>query len=344
MKRGLVVLDPAEIPTAEWGERVRAVQAELRAAGVDVALVYNDVSRGDDIGYLTNLVIYWNEGMLAIPAEGEATLLTKLSKRVFSWMQKTSVLEDLRSGQTLGKLVAGYVADRPAGTIGFIDADLWPAAYVEEIAAAVPEWTTVELGPLVHDARKILSPAELGVIRSAAGVLRDALAAADTGRPDTGGLDMRGRMGALESVARHGGFTDVLLRGTEADGHVTIEAAGEYRQSWLLTGRTYGDAALLGSLADAQCAALAAIAPGVAWSKVEAAALAALPDGATAVVTWSSQADFANRGELRPTSPAGPAAGEVAALQLEVIEEGGRRSVLTDTFLTTAGGAELLTA
>jgi Xaa-Pro aminopeptidase len=341
MKRGLVVLDPAEIPTAEWGERVRAVQAELRAAGVDVALVYNDVSRGDDIGYLTNLVIYWNEGMLAIPAEGEATLLTKLSKRVFSWMQKTSVLEDLRSGQTLGKLVAGYVADRPPGTIGFIDADLWPAAYVEEIAAAVPEWTTVELGPLVRDARKILSPAELGVIRSAAGVLRDALAATDTG-----GLDMRDRMGALESVARHGGFTDVLLRGTEADGHVTIETAGEYRQSWLLTGRTYGDAVFLGSLADAQRAALAAIAPGVAWSRVEAAALAALalPDGATAVVTWSSQADFANRGELRPTSPAGPAAGEVAALQLEVIEEGGRRSVLTDTFLTAAGGAELLTA
>lgn len=341
MKRGLVVLDPAEIPTAEWGERVRAVQAELRAAGVDVALVYNDVSRGDDIGYLTNLVIYWNEGMLAIPVEGEATLLTKLSKRVFSWMQKTSVLEDLRSGQTLGKLVAGYVADRPAGTIGFIDADLWPAAYVEEIAAAVPEWTTVELGPLVRDARKILSPAELGVIRSAAGVLRDALAAAGTG-----GLDMRGRMGALESVARHGGFTDVLPRGTEADGHVTIEAAGEYRQSWLLTGRTYGDAAFLGSLADAQRAALAAIGPGVAWSKVEAAALAALalPDGATAVVTWSSQADFANRGELRPTSPAGPAAGEVAALQLEVIEEGGRRSVLTDTFLTALGGAELLSA
>ncbi|HEX3513664.1 MAG TPA: aminopeptidase P family N-terminal domain-containing protein [Trebonia sp.] len=341
MKRGLVVLDPAEIPTAEWGERVRAVQAELRAAGVDVALVYNDVSRGDDIGYLTNLVIYWNEGMLAIPAEGEATLLTKLSKRVFSWMQKTSVLEDLRSGQTLGKLVAGYVADRPAGTIGFIDADLWPAAYVDEIAAAVPEWTTVELGPLVRDARKILSPAELGVIRSAAGVLRDALAAADTG-----GLDVRDRMGALESVARHGGFTDVLLRGTEADGHATIETAGEYRQSWLLTGRTYGDAAFLGSLADAQRAALAALAPGVAWPRVEAAALAALalPDGATAVVTWSSQADFANRGELRPTSPVGPAAGEVAALQLEVIEAGGRRSVLTDTFLTAAGGAELLTA
>ena len=157
---------------------------------------------------------------------------------------------------------------------------------------------------------------------------------------------MRGRMGALEAVARHGGFTDVLLRGTEADGHVTIETAGEYRQSWLLTGRTYGDAAFLGSLADAQRAALAAIAPGVAWSRVEAAALAALalPDGATAVVTWSSQADFANRGELRPTSPAGPAAGEVAALQLEVIEEGGRRSVLTDTFLTAAGGAELLSA
>ena len=97
------------------------------------------------------------------------------------------------------------------------------------------------------------------------------------------GPDMRGPMGALESVARHGGFTDVLPRGTEADGHVTIEAAGEYRQSWLLTGRTYGDAAFLGSLADAQRAALAAIGPALPGEgRVRGARRARAPDGATA--------------------------------------------------------------
>lgn len=341
MKRGLVVLDPAEIPAAEWGERVAAVQSRLREAGADVALVYNDVSRGDDIGYLTNLVIYWNEGLLAIPAEGPPTLLTKLSKRVFRWMRTTSVLEDLRSGQSLGKLVADYLEPRPAGTLGFIDAELWPAAYLEEIAAAVPGWTTTDLGPLVRDARRTLSAAETSVLRSAASVLREALAAADRD-----GLDAMARMGALESVARHGGFADVLLRGTGDADRTTIEVAGQYRQGWLLAGRTSGDPERTRSLESARDAALAVLRPGVPWAEAEAAALAALPvpPGGTSSATWISHADFANRGELRPALAGGPAEGEAAALQLELLDADGRRSVLTDTVLVVAGGAEPLTA
>ena len=76
MKRGLVVRDAEEIADSEWAARVGALQSELAAAGVDIALIYNDVSRGDDIGYLTNLCIYWNEGVLAVPATGEPAMLT----------------------------------------------------------------------------------------------------------------------------------------------------------------------------------------------------------------------------------------------------------------------------
>ena len=83
MKRGLVLFDPAEIPAAEWRARVAAVQRELAASGTDVALIYGDVSRSDDIAYLTNLCVYWNEGVLAVPAHGEPAFLTKLSPRVF---------------------------------------------------------------------------------------------------------------------------------------------------------------------------------------------------------------------------------------------------------------------
>ena len=341
MKRGLVVLDPAEIPTGEWTERLAALQSELRRQGVDIGLIYNDVSRGDDIGYLTNLVIYWNEGVLAVPAEGEATLLTKLSKRVHAWMRRTSVLEDLRTGPTFAKLVAAYVEGRPAGTIGFVDGDLWPATVAEEIAAAVPGWRTAYLGPLVRDARAMPSAAELDLLRTGAGTLREALAAADAP-----GLGMRERMGALEGIARHGGFADVLLRGSDSGGHVTVEAAGEHRHGWLLVGRTYGAEEWITALAEAESAALAAIRPGRAWSEVEAAAtsaLAAVPAGATAIVRWVSQADFATGGELGPTSENAPAEGEVAAVVVEVVEPDGRRSVRADTFLVTGSGAQTLT-
>lgn len=82
MKRGLVVLDHDELPEEEWRRRIDRTRAVLREQGVDLALVYGDVFRSDDIAYLTNLCIYWNEGMLAVPADGEPALLTKLSPRV----------------------------------------------------------------------------------------------------------------------------------------------------------------------------------------------------------------------------------------------------------------------
>lgn len=341
MKRGLVVLDHAEVTADEWEGRIEALQTDLRDAGVDVALIYNDVSRGDDIGYLTNLVIYWNEGVLAVPSEGAGTLLTKLSKRVHSWMKKTSTLTDLRSGRGFGDLVSGYVADRQAGTIGFIDAELWPAAILDEIANAVPEWQTVPLGPLVRDRRALPSDAELALLRTGAAKLREALAAATAD-----GLGSRDRVAALEGIARRGGFADVLFRNSSDGERVTVEAAAEYRHGWLLVGRTFGEQPWLPALAEAQRAALETIHADVGWDVIEAAAspaLTALPAGSVSSLRWISQADFATGGELQPPPKAGPACGEVIGLVLEVIDPGGIRSVLTDTVLVTADGISPLT-
>ncbi len=341
MKRGLVVFDHDEVTEKEWHARTARVQAEIRSAGVDLALIYNDVSRGDDIGYLSNLVIYWNEGVLAIPAEGELTLLTKLSMRVFPWMKRNSTLTDLRSGRAFGGLVADYAAGREAGRIGLIDIDLWPASIVDEISAAMPGWEIEPLGPIVRDQRSIPSPAELALLREGAAVLRDALESATAT-----GLEPRERVAALEKTARGGGFADILFRSAEDGAHVTVEAAGEYRHGWLLIGRTFGDEPWLDALSRAQRAALDALTAASAWADVEAAALAALdgiPDDAVASIRWISQADFATGGELQPRPAQGPAAGEVAAIVLEVVDTAGIRTVLTDTVLVTGDGVDPLT-
>jgi hypothetical protein len=105
VKRGLV-----EPPRADHAGRVRALQERLRAAGAQLGLVYGDVSRSDDIEYLTGLCIYWNEGVVGVPADGEPALLSKLSKRVHPWMRATSTLTDLRSGRDLAALIAGFRA------------------------------------------------------------------------------------------------------------------------------------------------------------------------------------------------------------------------------------------
>ncbi|GAA3773154.1 hypothetical protein GCM10022240_26370 [Microbacterium kribbense] len=344
MKRGLVVFDHDETSEDEWLQRAQGAQARIVDEGVDLALVYNDVSRGDDIGYLTNLVIYWNEGVLAIPAEGDLTLLTKISPRVFPWMTRNSTLTDLRSGRTIGALVAAYVDGRDPGTIGLIDAELWPTAIVDEIAVAAPDWKIASLGAIVRDQRKIPSTTEVALLTRGAEVLRHALETAAAS-----GLNARERVAALEKVARGGGFADILLRIAEDGEHVTMEASGQYRQGWLQIGRTFGHATLAVALQQAQAAALTLLRSDAVWADVERVALDALDahgevnSDAVVSVRWISQADFATGGELQPPPTRGPADGEVAALVIEVVDEVGVRSVLTDTVLVTATGADPLT-
>ena len=120
MKRGLVVLDPAEIPPGELEQRVGALQAELRARGLAAALVYADVYHSGDLGYLSNICLYWNEALLAVPADGQAALLTKLSPRVANWWRATSNLEDFRSGRVLAKLAEGFLAEQGPGGVGLV--------------------------------------------------------------------------------------------------------------------------------------------------------------------------------------------------------------------------------
>ncbi|MFB9839042.1 aminopeptidase P family N-terminal domain-containing protein, partial [Actinoallomurus acaciae] len=171
MKRGLVVLDPDEVPESEWDERLAAVRADLAKDGIDVALVYGDTYSSDDIAYLTNLCIYWNEGMMAIRPQGPPVLLTKLSPRVFPWMRLTSKAEDIRSGRKFGPLVSGLLDESEPGTVGLVGAARWPAAVIDEVTAALPGWVVRPLGPVIRDRRAVPSDAEETLLRTASSAL-----------------------------------------------------------------------------------------------------------------------------------------------------------------------------
>ena len=154
MKRGLVVRDRSEIADAEWDGRIDSVQSVMADQGLDFVLVYGDVFRSDDIGYLTNLCIYWNEGVVAVPAHGSPLLLTKLSQRVHSWMRATSTMTDLRSGKTFGELVTGLVARRRHRNPR--PRRRRPVARLHRggnPATAIPGWDLRMLGSLVRDQR-----------------------------------------------------------------------------------------------------------------------------------------------------------------------------------------------
>ena len=353
MKRGLVVLDPAEIPEREWRDRVAAVARRMTAEGIDVALIYGDVSRSDDIGWLTNLCVYWNEGVLAIPANGDPVLLTKLSPRVHPWMRRISTVTEVRSGKSFGALVAGYLAERDGpGTAGLVDARLWPAATVEDIGAglaAVPGWRLTHLGGLVRELRLIPSGTELALLQRGAATL--AAAAERACRP---GLTATGRVAAVESDLRGAGYLDVACRATETvDGVTVLQITGQYRNSWLHVSRLVGGDGSPGwpaAVRDALAAAVRAAGDGITAANLAAAAgpalaaaagpaPAALPPGTRSAVRWVNQADMATGGEYAGYPDSLPmAAGSVVVISVEAEFADGRTAAAADTVLIQNGG------
>lgn len=345
MKRGLVVLDPAEIPESERRDRVAALQRAMAAEGIDVALIYGDVSRSDDIAYLTNLCIYWNEGILAVPATGDPVFLTKLSPRVFGWMRLVSTVTDIRSGRKFGDLAAKLLAeDGATGTIGLIDADLWPASVAGEIRAALPGRDVRDTDDLARQARLAPSEHELALLRHAGGLLARAL---DSATAD--GLSPAARIAAAERGLRGEGFLDVFARAEQAPGGVTsLQVTGQYRALWVHASRLVdGSAPWPGVLPRALTAAIEAARPGITVTGLADAAnppLTELPAGTSAQVRWTHQADMATNGEYASYPADLPIpSGAVVVITVDATFPDGRHAAVADTVAITPDGAQSLT-
>jgi Xaa-Pro aminopeptidase len=346
VKRGLVVLDHSEIPAEEWAQRVRDLQARVAAEGIDIAFVYGDVHRSDDIGYLTNLCIYWNEGVLAVPAEGKPVFLTKLSPRVHRWMRKISTVSELRSGRAFGALAHEYLRDRKPGVLGLVDARRWPQAVVDELDAALPGWELRLLGDLVRDQRVIPSGSELALLRDAGRIV--ARAAEKVSEP---GLATASSVALVERELRGAGFADVFVTSAATgDGVVSIEITGQYRHGWLRAARIVngaGEPTWVSVMRAGLDAAIEAVSAGASAADISAAAepiLTEMPQDATCYVDWINQADLSTNGEYELHARHTPLpAGTVGAVAVEALFAAGGRAVVADTVLVGAEGARRLT-
>jgi hypothetical protein len=339
VKRGLVVLDPAEVPDQEWDARVAGLQRSMAEHGVDVALVYGDVSRSDDIAYLTNLCIYWNEGVLAIPAAGTPTFLTKLSPRVQPWMKRTSKVTEISSGKGFADLVAKFMLGKKNGTLGLIDAALWPSDVVDEITAAVPGWRVEPLEGLVRQQRLVPSDNEVALLRAAGRILDDAAAEAVVEESTPGG-----RVETVERALRNGGFLDLYPNSlSTTDGVTSFGVTGQYRTGWVHTSRVVGDDGWTGDLRAALTAAIAAAKPGATLADLTTAARTAL-DGlpGDAEIRWINQADLSTHGEFRPRDFQ-LGLGETGSVSIEVVFADGGHAAVAETVRITDGEPEYLT-
>lgn len=345
MKRGLVVLDPQEIPAEELAGRVKKLQSKLQQQGIAAALIYGDVYRSGDITYLTNNCIYWNEGVLMVPASGEPALLTKLSSRVHTWMRAISNLKDLQSGPDIAGMVKKFLGDATPGTVGLAEMDWWPAGVVDDLRAKLTGWQLQDLGQIVQLEREQPSASELKLLQGSSEISAKAVAV---------GLDHSlsnfDRAGKAELAARMAGVEDVLVlchpAGPEAD---TTEVLAEFRGYWTVAARIVVKKNLPAwapMVGEGYKAAAQALKSGVTIGQLRETAAKQITDS---TLVWRldviHHTDLETRGDYRlPGEETNSIqTGSVVGLRLEVTFADGTQGVIADTFAIADNAATCLT-
>ena len=322
MKRGLVEAVGANRGVYE--ARLERLRERLRSEDMRVALIYGDTYRSDDIAHLTNLCIYWNEGVVAVPADGPPVFLAKLSKRVHPWMRRTSVIEDLRASQKLPELIGTYLHEVGPGGVGLVDRAWWPAQLVDGITGAATDRAFADLPDAVWSARLVPDELDRADLAHAGGGCAAGIAAAS----DASGTTAQ-RLAALELAARGLGARDVVAFCRDLGPGVQIECAVQFANVWAYGARPAGD----GDTARAAFASVApAITAGATASDIQAAA------GTDATVSVVSHCDLATGGELRREDSRPLLAGEAVSVAVRV-----GAALMADTYLLDGKGATAIT-
>jgi Xaa-Pro aminopeptidase len=154
-------MEASRITREELGERIRALQAAVRAHAMDGAVI---LQRADLI-YYTDSVF---QGALVVPAEGTADLLVWRGQGLISPRCPLAAVPV----KGFGKLPAALAALDRANwrRIGF-EEDVLPVALWKMIGAVWPEAERVDVSPLIRAQRQVKSAGELDRVRRSGRVL-----------------------------------------------------------------------------------------------------------------------------------------------------------------------------
>jgi Xaa-Pro dipeptidase len=163
----------------EFSDRVAGLRAGLREAEVAIGLF-------DEIEAMTWIAGYGNSEnrwrCVGVPVDGAPFFLIRALDagpcRARSWIEDVPTFRDWDGpAAALASVLAGRGLD--AARIGLdYGSYAMTARRLEELRAALPRATFVDLGPLVSTLRLYKSPAEIDLIRRAAGIADGALARA----------------------------------------------------------------------------------------------------------------------------------------------------------------------
>jgi hypothetical protein len=306
-----------ELSQADVLARQRRLQAAMRESKLDAVLLYTNHVRSGAVTFMTGFTPYWADGLLLVPAEGQALFAVALSKRVGAWIKSTNPTVEVAHSPQPGRLIGDRLAALGAKTIGVVELDRLPGGLVDEIGAVAKAVELTDASALFAAVRGSPDTAEAGLARRADAIAFAAFAAAPSRPARVGDVTE-----ALELSVRNAGAEECYVatapdlasdvRLSRVKGGVplgtifAVRLSVAYGGTWIRRTETFAS-----SGADATLSAIARSADELAAKLDLGSDLARQIEGfdwaaGATVADWSIEAPFGTRPLQRVASKAAP--------------------------------------
>jgi Xaa-Pro aminopeptidase len=169
------------IPRSQFETRVKKFQANIRAAGLDAALVHGNESDFANVRYLSEYWPTFEAGGVFVPAEGEPVLIIGPESETYakgrSWMKNILKMVEYRESaepQYPGIAVASFrdvvkkaMGGRSLRKLGVISWSITPLPVWMSLQKDLPEVELVKADDALIDLRIIKSDAEIALMKKA---------------------------------------------------------------------------------------------------------------------------------------------------------------------------------
>ena len=205
MRRGLMGWNEADLPLATLKQRRSRLQAGLKSKGLGGLIVYTNIARPAAATFLTGFTPYWSEGLLFVPAAGEPTFATALSKRVAEWIRSVMPVGAIENTPQPAAAIRRKLTEAGVDRAGVLELDLLPAAQAAALAGRDNAIALEDATALFRSIRLQVDDAEINLVRCADALARDCLDAID------GSGDARAMAAEIEARARLAGAEEVFV-------------------------------------------------------------------------------------------------------------------------------------
>jgi hypothetical protein len=243
MKRGLISWDRAELPAAAFEARLSALDQLCVDFDVPALVAYSDVSRSNDVRYISNYMPYWNRALTVVPRGEKPILLCALSPRVYPWIRSVTVHETILPSPSLPVQLVKLCAQKGWNKVGVLDHAGLPNDLYTQLAGEKLGFVDIPRGAF----RPIATESELAMHRRGAALAREILEAeltrAAIGLTDyefTGRLERRFRRAGAEDLVvliSNGRTVPLPAAGNEINENSSATVALEYNGHWVKLSR-----------------------------------------------------------------------------------------------------------